>query len=429
MVRWRQKVRELEAENAFLKQRIEELEKRLLAYENAHTPPSLLRKKNPPKQKPVGKLGAPVGHPRYERKEPEPTGSVEYIEETCPHCTTQLGLPFKTVRKLVEEIPEPQPIEVIEHLINHYKCPCCKKEVIAQANLPRGRFGVNLQTHVTLLKFDDRLPLQKAVSSLERHYGITISNVAALNITEAVTSKLQKPYQQMIRRLRKARVVYADETKIRVNGVTYWLWTFVTNTEVVFVIRKSRAKKVIEEILGLKFTGVVCCDGWKAYSQYTNNIQRCWAHLLREAKHLAEKYSEFEGFNQAFKTMFENIKAVRNKPPGLPEREAIRGKFLHEMSQLIEQMNCYQEFRKFATKIQNGLEYWFTCVTNLFVEPTNNTAERALRELVVQRKIIGDLRREKGANIMQTIMSMISTWKKRELPLFSTMKSAIQSVS
>jgi transposase len=59
----------------------------------------------------------------------------------------------------------------------------------------------------------------------------------------------------------------------------------------------------------------------------------------------------------------------------------------------------------------------------LLVEPTNNTAERALRELVVQRKIIGGLRREKGANIMQTIMSMITTWKQRGLSLFPTMKS------
>jgi transposase len=433
---WRQLVRDLNArisllekENSEQRNLIKELEKRLLAYENAHTPPSLLKKKKPPKDKPAGKLGAPLGHPKYERKDPEPTGTIEYVEETCPHCNSKLDKPFKTVRKLVEEIPEPQPIEVIEHLINHYKCPCCRKEIIAQTNLSSGRFGVNLQTHITLLKFDDRLPLQKAVNSLERHYGIKISDVTALNITENVASKLQKPYKLLIRRIRKSRVVYADETKIRVNGITYWLWTFTTDRAVVFVIRKSRSKKVIEEILGLKFTGVVCCDGWKAYSQFTNNIQRCWAHLLREAKHLAEKHCEFEGFSQAFKNMFERIKEVRSKPPCLPEREAIRSKLQQELEQLIYQMNSYQTFRKFATKIQNGLTYWFTCITNLFVDPTNNNAERELRELVVQRKIIGGLRREKGANIMQTIMSMISTWKKRKMPLFSMMKSHIESVS
>ena len=121
--------------------------------------------------------------------------------------------------------------------------------------------------------------------------------------------------------------------------------------------------------------------------------------------------------------MFEKIKAAREKHPSLKERGEIQDKLKLEMEYTIQQMNCYQEFRKFATKVKNGIEYWFTCLINLFVEPTNNTAERALRELVVQRKIIGGLRREKGANIMQTIMSMITTWKQRGLPLFSTMKS------
>jgi len=41
---------------------------------------------------------------------------------------------------------------------------------------------------------------------------------------------------------------------------------------------------------------------------------------------------------------------------------------------------------------------------------------------VVQRKIIGGLRREKGARIMETIMTMITTWKQRGLALLPTMK-------
>jgi hypothetical protein len=54
--------------------------------------------------------------------------------------------------------------------------------------------------------------------------------------------------------------------------------------------------------------------------------------------------------------------------------------------------------------VKNGLGYWFTCLIHLFVEPTNNTAERALRELIVQRKIMGGLRREQGAHIMEVII-------------------------
>jgi transposase len=373
-----------------LKEEIEAIKRRLLAYENPHTPPSKT-KKHPPKEESTGKLGAPVGHPKYERKEPEPTGRVEYLEERCPKCSHKLGKPFKTERTLEEEIPEPQPVEVIEHIANHYLCQNCNAHIIAKNNAPNGRFGKNILTHVALLRYDDRLPLRKAVNSLERHYGITISNVGILNITNTVSQKLEVPYKNFIRIIRKARVVYVDETEIKVDGATYHLWTFVGENEVVFAIRKSRGKDVIEEILGKKFTGVVCSDGWTSYSLYTDNLQRCWAHLLRESKDLAEKYREFDGFHTTFKLMFEKIKKLREKPFSLKIRKKWKEKLELEMSQMIEQMNAYKEFRKFAGKLKNGLRHWFTCLIYLFVEPTNNIAERALRELIVIRKIIGGL--------------------------------------
>lgn len=421
MVKWRQLVRHLESRIELLEKENEDLRKRLLAYENAHTPPSLSKKK-PPKKESHGKLGAPKGHPKYEREEPEPTASIEYIEETCPHCSSKLDTPFKIERILEEEIPEPQPIEVTEHLINHYECPCCKKHITAKNNAPVGRFGKNLMAHVSLLRYDDRLPLRKVSSSLERHYNIKISNMGIFKITNRVTNKLEIPYRLLIRRIRKAKVTYVDETKLKIDGKTYYIWTFVTEKDTLFVIRKSRAKKVIEEILGAKYKGVICCDGWTAYSQYSSHLQRCWAHLLREAEHMAEKYDEFKGFDKAFKLMFEKIKKLRENPFSLNVRVRWRDKLKLEMAQIIGQMNYYQEFRKFATKVKNGLEHWFTCLIHLFVEPTNNNAERALRELVVQRKIMGGLRREKGARIMEVITSIIATAKKREQPVFQTIR-------
>ena len=422
MVSWRQKVRDLEKENAYLKAKIEGLEKRLLAYENAHTPPSKSRLK-PPRKGSSGKLGAPIGHPKYERKEPEPTGSVEYMESTCPDCNEKLGKPFKTDRIIEEEIPEPQPIEVIEHLVNHYLCPNCKKRIVARNNAPQGRFGKNVLAHVALLKFEDRLPLRKTVSSLERHYGITLTDVGVFKITGKVAKKLQIPYKEFIQRIRNAKVVYVDETELHVDGVTYYLWTFVSENEVIFVIRKSRSKSVIIEVLGDKFEGIISCDGWKAYKNYSNNLQRCWAHLIREAKHLAEKYSPFIGFYESFKLIFKRIKRIREKEYSLKTRMKWRDNLKEEMLQIIQQMNSYKEFRKFANKVMNGINYWLTCLIHLFVEPTNNNAERALRELIVQRKIIGGLRREKGARIMEVITSVIGTLKKNDMPLFNTLKS------
>ncbi|KXA96217.1 hypothetical protein AKJ37_05790 [candidate division MSBL1 archaeon SCGC-AAA259I09] len=49
------------------------------------------------------------------------------------------------------------------------------------------------------------------------------------------------------------------------------------------------------------------------------------------------------------------------------------------------------------------------------VDPTNNQAERNLREPIVIRKTIGTLRNEKGTRIFERIMTMIATWKRQGL--------------
>jgi transposase len=425
MVSWRQMIKERDAIIKAQEERICELEKRLLAYENAHTPPSLQRKKKkkPPINNDLKKLGAKKGHPKYERSEPEITGSIEYSEDCCPHCSNILNPPYKIERFIEEEIPEPQPIEVIEHLVHHYKCSKCKKKIIAKNNAPIGRFGKNAQTHITLLKFEDRLPLRKVTQSIERHYQLNLTHVGVYKVTKRVSNKLREPYYEVIKRIRSSKVLYIDETQYKLNGQTWWLWTFVSDHDTLFVIRKSRSKKVIEEILGKKFKGVISADGWSAYKEFTNFLQRCWAHLLRETKKMAEDHEEFIYFHNAISKLFDKIQSIRDDPPPPQDRIIYSEKMRLELKQIVEQMDSYKPFKKLATKIRNGLNYWFTCIKNMEVEPTNNYAEQALRELIVQRKIMGGLKAKKGAEVLETIATMIASWKKQGLSTFNTMKS------
>ena len=95
------------------------------------------------------------------------------------------------------------------------------------------------------------------------------------------------------------------------------------------------------------------------------------------------------------------------------------------MTEIVDVLDSHREYHKFAVKLRNAIPFLFTCIIHLFVEPTNNIAERALRELIVFRKIIGGLRREIGAKIMETITSMLATWKQQGLSLFPTLKKAI----
>ena len=400
-----------------LLKRIEELEKKLLVYENANTPSSKLRFPprifNENKKKP----GQKEGHIGITRAKPEPTLTVEVIEEKCPHCSSRLGKPFKVTSKLIEDIPEPQPIEVIEYLINHYKCPKCKKVVIAKAKIPeKSKFGINTMAHVTLLKFEDRLPLRKVCSALKRQFNLEISSGTVFDITDKVSNKLSPQYSRIRTAIRKSRYVGVDETGIRVGGLNFYVWVFTTKKFTLYVIRKSRGKKVIEEVLGKSYKGVIGCDGWTSYPSYGAKLQRCWAHLLREAKYLAKDYISAQFLYAGLKAVYE--KATSKKPPS-------KNDLILELQQWIDYAESYRELRKFATTVKNGIDYWFTFLEHKGVEPTNNRAERALRELVVQRKIIGTLRNEKGTGIMEMVLSCISTWKQQGLNTFAELKAQL----
>jgi len=257
-----------------------------------------------------GKLGAKKGHPKYEREKPTPTVTVEYSEETCPHCDSKLGIPTGTKEIFEEEIPKPQPIQVLRHLINYYICPCCKRKIVAKNNASKGCFGKNVHSHVTLLKFEDRLLLRKIETSLQRHYGITITNTGIYGITKRVAKKLGNIYYDIIRIIRSADILYIDETGYKLNGEKWWLWTFVCKDAILFVIRKSRSEKVIREILGKEFKGVIVSDGWIAYTKFAEILQRCWAHLLRECDRLEDKHKGFTNMNKQVHELFVEINKI-----------------------------------------------------------------------------------------------------------------------
>ena len=418
-------VLELKKQNLEILKKNAELEQRLLAYENAHTPSSKQRFKKQPPEKPSGKLGAQIGHKKWERTQSEPTETIKHSQTHCPNCECNLGKPFKIYRKIVEEIPEPTPVIVTEHLIPHYKCKHCGKIIIPKVKLPRGSFGYNLQTEIVLLNVDSRLPLRKIKSILTRKHKITISDAHIYKMLKNTANKLSNEYEKDIQILRASPFVHADETSMRVNGQNYWLWVFTNNKTTVFTITKTRSKKTINKILGEKYFGTIICDGWSAYSNYTNNIQRCWAHILREAKYLTEKHVLFKNFYERLCEMFSQIKKLLIQP--ITKRKTFHDLLFKQLNQMLDCMDSHKEYKQLANKIRNGRKNWFTCLLYPNIEPTNNLAEQTIREPIIRRKIFGCLRNQKGTETFSILTSLITSWKQQGLNPFTQIKQNLEN--
>jgi len=258
-----------------------------------------------------------------------------------------------------------------------------------------------------------------------RHFDLPMSQTTVLEITQRVSQTLRSDYFAIRERIRKSVIVNIDETSIKVDGKTYWIWTFVTKTDTFYVVRKSRGKKVLEEVLGAGFLGFVGCDGWRSYPAITDKIQRCWAHLLREAKEVSEQHREVRGLYKSFKELYTYLTESLAMGPSLEGRRQLVVLGEERLRFWLDRSYRSREVVRFMGKVENGFDYWFTFLLVEGLEATNNVAERALRELVVQRKIMGTLRNEKGVAIYETMMTLITTWNKQGLDTFNQMKNSL----
>jgi len=404
----------------------EKLKKKLRRYENPHTPPSKDERKSRTNfvsltDLPVGKKS---GYKGATRKQKEPTDFINCFDDVCSQCGKHNN-PKEVKTKMYEEIPDPQPIKITKAQWGIYECRCGHYWESKPEEVPdTGIFGKNMLSQITLLRFDDRLPLRKTISAIERQYQTTLTSKAVYDITKRVADKATPEYKQIQKKIRRTTHLHIDETKIKIQGKAHWLWIFRSRNNVFFVIRKERNRNVLDEILGHNYQGIIICDGLSAYKEYSKYLQRCWSHILRETKELAERYDDAQPFHQWMKDLFGIVKSVSVKDPP-NKRKKLYKRCIKEMKWLIEKYSPYKHLRKVIITIKNGLEFWFTRIIHPQIEPTNNNGERSLREIVVMKKIMGTLRNQDGADVMAKMMTLISTWRLNGQSPFYSLRTII----
>ena len=437
-----------ELENRFLRrqitakqQEIEQLEARLKQYENPNTPPSKQggAAKSPGKDDQDGdedeeseeddaggdpdaasdsSPGRSEGHEGTTRPPPEPEETIRVDQGYCPDCEQILSNPENYVSQTVIDVPLPVPTTVVKYELGKHHCSCGNEVVAEHPDCPKkGRFGPNIMAQTALSRFHQRLPNRKQAELFDWELDHPVSHRTIYNLTKRVADRLRPAYNDVKEKVRESNVVYCDETGFPVDGEQHWAWTFVTDDEVLFWVDESRGSGVLEDVLGEEFAGysTLSCDGWSAYSSYHTKLQRCWAHLLREAEYVAERYEEAERLSEELHALHDDLTTFVEGDPSASAREQKRAEASLHLEGLVREGYEAQEVQQLIKKISNGLGHWLTFVTERGVDSTNNRAERALREQVVLRKMFRTLRSAEGVQIHETITTMLATWKRRGL--------------
>jgi transposase len=410
-------------ENERLRKEIAELRRRLQVHENPNVPPSV-RNHSPGFARdrpltPPEKRQHPGGRPghRGTTRTPLPTDEVVPLTiDACTNCQGRRLRPRGTETEQEVEVTHHR--KVTDYLVQVSECLDCGATV--RARLPSGRapsgYGPELQAEIVMGKIAERLPYRKLVERLAR-YGVPSCPATLQGVVWGASERLGTAYDAILERIRAAGVVYADETSFHVDGERWWLWSFSTPREMLFVVRPSRGEEVVREVLGEGFRGkVIVCDGHGAYPHAELGwvLQRCWSHLLRVAKAGAEEGPTAAELYEALAELYERTtrELETASPRARAGREAMGERVMSGLSARFGE-SWGRGVGKVMTYVENGRPWWLTFLRHPGVEPTNNRAERSIREAVVVRKIVGTLRNTKGAEAFAHLLTVLGTWKLR----------------
>ena len=415
-------IKQLEEEIIQLKKRIEELE-RLLGMNsmNSSKPPS----SDPPGMSVVlpkrrrKKRGARNGHqPHLRELLPQELVKKHFHlkPEVCTCGSTNLEKTSEEpLRHQVVDIPpiEPQVTEYVQYI---YRCKDCG-ELTYQSlpdELKRKHFGPGTLSIVGILTGVLNTSKRKALAMLNEVFSVPMSLGGLSNCEAQLADALQQPYNETAEHLRCQDVAHADETGwSRGNKQKGWLWVFCCATAAFFMVHANRSQQAARKLMG-SFTGKLVSDRYNAYNFYKLIRQICWAHLKRDFKAISEAKGAISKIGEELHGLAKKILKLRKRVrDGTLQWETFQRR-MPKLQQRIELLlKAGANFDgKMGGKCRNILKhkkYLWTFVQDQRVEPTNNFAERIVRQGVLWRKSSFGTQSERGAHYVERILTVCAT--------------------
>src|SRR5580704_390455 len=352
------------------------------------------------------KAGGQPGH-RGAHRPLAPIERVDQIQsvlpEQCQPCGHVLATQIEQVqtggavqRHQVTELP-PIQARIIEYQCHRVICPECGESTRAAVpELAAGHFGPQLAALIAYLTVVCRMPRRVVEALLGQVLGIEISLGSTQKCWEEASQAVAAPCQELQQQLKDEPVLNVDETGWRTNGDKRFLWAFVAARYVVYTVAASRGSEVLIRLLGAVFQGILCSDRFRAYLKYhSGKAQFCWAHLKRNLLGIVEftKSSAVERFCRDALAEHARLFRLWHKfRSGQIDRNqlVLRSIPIEKRIFVLAERHLdssHREVRNLATALFEHNQRLFTFLDHEGVEPTNNSAERALRTGVQWRKI------------------------------------------
>ena len=372
------------------------------------------------------------------------TRVIEPIEKECPTCGSSLVLASSKVRYVVEVIPSK--IKVIKLIKNSYKCPNCNKEenkiyYPLSNEVFGGILSPSLATYILYHKYELGIPFEHLAKHITKSVGFEINKQNLANYTAKANDVLSKVFDKMKDDLlhNNSKVIHSDETTLVVSKkpeydkdrkksyVYVYTSSFYDKNQIrIYDFHESRS--IDKTTSWLKdYDGYVICDNFDGYNKLKKEnqnikLQKCWAHVRRRyadiVKNLPQEkrtkslaYQILDEISKLFELEKKYRKGKLTPQEIQIKRNQNMSKIKDKLYELVFKSNPHPQ-----SKLYEAINYTKECWDDLFtyfldghIEMTNNTAERAVKPFVVQRKVFQTSGSYAGAAITTKLFSIIQT--------------------
>ena len=433
-------VAELVKANAELTDKVAKLSKNS---SNSSKPPSSDIVKPPRKKKGNGSrnIGGQPGHTKHERT-PFATDEIDDFQthtlDVCPDCGGKLQ-EVETAARVVQQVEVvKKPTHIEQHTGLCYWCEHCQKFHYAPmpAHIEKGQLiGPRLTATIAYMKGACHCSFSTIRKFLRDVVGVTISRGQLSKLIQKASAAFEQAYNELLEYLPNEAKLNVDETGHKENKKRFWTWCFRGDAYTLFKIADTRGSRVLIDVLGEDFAGVIGCDYFSAYRKYMKDfdilIQFCIAHLIRELKYLADLTDKTTSdYGQKLLDAMRDMFSIFHKAEELTEssftkameasRKAFLGIVLNDVPKSRQAQNLANRFRTHG-------DAYFRFITTPGIEPTNNLAEQAIRFVVIDRYITQGTRSENGRLWSERIWTVLATCASQGRNAFDFICQSIQA--
>jgi transposase len=422
--RAQQEIDRLRKENERLQQEAERLRRELEAALRASKRQAAPHSRGNPKADPQ-RPGRKPGR-RYGRQacRPIPARVDERIAvplpERCPYCGGDVEQE-SCETQYQEEIVRRTIVRRFD--IDVGRCCHCQRRVQGRHRLQTSdavgvggvQLGPEALTLAAILNKQMGLSLGHTRQVLSYGFGLEVSRGGLYRALARMAGRAEPTYDGLVESARQAPVNGMDETGWKVGGRLQWLHVAVSAQVTVYAILPGRGYEQSVLILGAEYDGFLIHDGWAPYYRFQFAFhQSCVAHLLKRCREMAQIASPSAlAFPRAVEHLLKASLELRDRrEQGEVSGRGMSiatGKLEAELGRMLETRRRNPANHRLARHLEHELLWLFTFLHCPGLDATNNAAERAIRGMVIARKVWGGSRTWEGAYTQQILASVLRT--------------------